>query len=197
MRRNREGNKKKKIIGYIAIFLMFGSVFGFIFLGFRTGGQFLDTVEYNDFEFASRGTHWSTTIDGTDAPFSYLPADVELLLIQDNAINRLKGVIEIDATYDFNDTFAESIALAQFQMGTTLFNFNIFVRNGFTSQYQNFPVITCKDATRFVPVIYFKESNVTNAHMENNCIIAEAANAADVIRLKDRLVYGILGIIKT
>ena len=32
--------------------------------------------------------------------------------------------------------------------------------------------------------------------MEDNCIIAEALRQEDVERVKDRMVYGILGIIK-
>jgi len=79
--------------------------------------------------------------------------------------------------------------------GVTLNNFNIFVRVGFTSEQLNFPVITCDDASDFVPVVYFKGSNTTNVYVENSCIIAEASNPADIIRIKDRLVYGILGII--
>ncbi|MEK6948680.1 MAG: hypothetical protein AABX34_00555, partial [Nanoarchaeota archaeon] len=77
-----------------------------------------------------------------------------------------------------------------------LFNFNIFVRNGFTAEQQNFPIITCNQSTNFVPVIYFKSSNATKVYLDNNCITAEALTQADVIRVKDRLVYGILGIIK-
>ena len=78
----------------------------------------------------------------------------------------------------------------------SLNNFNIFIRSGFTTPQNNFPVLSCDDATEFVPVVYFKSGNFTKISLENNCILAEAAAHADVIRLKDRLVYGILGIIQ-
>ena len=98
---------------------------------------------------------------------------------------------------DINDTFAEGIALAEYQMGITLSNFDVFTRNGFTNQTKyNAPIITCSDATNFVPVIYFAKGNATKIYMEGSCVIAQAGNHADVIRLKDRLVYGILGIIQ-
>jgi hypothetical protein len=82
-------------------------------------------------------------------------------------------------------------------MAITLNNFNIFVRQGFTAENDyNFPVITCEDPTNFVPVIYFRSFNETKVYMEDNCIIAEALRQEDVERIKDRMVYGILGIIK-
>ena len=58
------------------------------------------------------------------------------------------------------------------------------------------PIIACNDATLNVPVVYFKHGNATNIHIENNCIIAEASANADFIMVKDRLLYGMLGVMK-
>ena len=187
--------KKKKLLGLIMVVVMFGSVFTFIFFGFSSGGRSSGIVEYNGFEFINRGTYWSTVVDGRDALFTYLPDDLGFIFVNQDVIGRLRNKVQIDSTSEFNDTFAEPIALAQFQMGSTLFNFDIFVRNGFTSEQENFPVVTCNDASAFVPVIYFRSSNITKIYLDNNCIIVEAVSRADVIRIKDRLVYGILGII--
>jgi len=183
---------------YFMAILMVGSLFGIIFLGFRSGGSAgAATVEYNDLKFINRGTFWSTNLNGIEAFFTYIPTELELILTDDNAINRLKNLVELDITSDFNDTYAEGIALAQFQMGSVLNNFNVFVVRGFTRENTaNFPIITCNTATAHVPVIYFKQGNVTKIYLENNCIIAEAGAHADIIRLKDRLVYGLLGIIR-
>ena len=193
MLRREKSNIGKKIIGYFIGIIMVFSVFGVIFFGFGAGSG--GSVKYNGFKFTDKGNFWSVNVNGREALFTYLPDEAASVNVESSVVERLKNVVQIDTTSEFNDTLAEPIALAQFQMGTTLFNFNIFVRNGFTAEQQNFPVIACEDATKFVPVIYFKEANATNVHMENNCIIAEAANAADMLRLKDRLVYGILGVI--
>ena len=193
MRRISGGDKAKKFMTYLIGFIMVGSVFGVIFFGF--GAANAATAKYNGFKFVNKGNFWSTNVNGREALFTYFPADAEQVQTEDDAISRLKGAIEIDATSDFNDTLAEPIALAQFQMGTTLFNFNIFVRSGFTAQYQNIPAITCNHATASVPVVYFKSSNETKIYTEGNCIVAEALNAADAIRAKDRMVYGLLGVI--
>ncbi len=68
---------------------------------------------------------------------------------------------------------------------------------GFTTKNEfNKPVITCKNATLYVPVIYFKKSNETSITLEGNCIIAEAFRGEDFTKIKDRLVYGALGVMK-
>ena len=197
MRHNREERveKRKKFLVYFIGFIMVFSVFGVIFFGFGDGGT--TSLRYNDFKFANKGSSWSTMINEKEALFTYFPSDVGGINVSNDVINRLKNILEIDVTSGFNDTFAKQISLAEYNMGLTLNNFNIFVRQGFTAESQyNFPVITCENATNFVPVIYFKSSNETKVYLENNCIIAEALRQDDVERIKDRLVYGILGIIE-
>jgi hypothetical protein len=195
MRKHRESGKKiQKVMVYLMAALMFGSLFGVVFFGFHSGGS--DTLRYNDFRFVVKGNLWSTTVDGREALFSYFPTDVELVLADFSAISRLRGVQEIDVTSDFHDLNSESIALAQFQMGVTLNNFNVYVRKGFIEENPaNFEIITCEDATQFVPVVHFRSGNSTRVYVEGDCIIAEAANQADFIKMKDRMVYGIFGII--
>ena len=195
MRRHHDrADKTKKFMVYFIGFIMVSSVFGVIFFGFSSGGA---GAKYNEFKFFNRGNFWSVNIDGREAMFTYFPTELELIPAESNAIDSLKNKIQIDVTSDFNDTFAEGIALAEYQMGITLSNFNVFARNGFTNQTKyNAPIITCSDATNFVPVIYFAKGNATKIYMEGSCVIAQAGNHADVIRLKDRLVYGILGVIQ-
>ena len=195
MRKQRDSSeRKKKFMVYFIGFIMISSVFGVIFFGFHGGGA---SVAYNGFKFFNRGNFWSTDIDGREAMFTYFPSEIEPIHADDNAINALKNKPQVDMTSDFNNTFAEGIALAQYQMGITLNNFNVFARNGFTNQTKySVPIITCNNSTDFVPVIYFTKGNATSIYMQGKCIIAEAAANADVIRLKDRIVYGIFGIIK-
>jgi len=193
MRKGR-GENRKRIFGYILIVIMFGSVFTFIFFGFRGGGS-TGKIEYNGFGFINRGDHWSTTVDGRPAFFTYFPDDLGFIFVNLDVIITLRNVVQIDVTSNFNDTAAQAISLAAFNMDLTLNNFNVFIRQGFTTEQQNFQVIKCEDASRFVPVIYFKSSNVTKVNLEDNCIIVEASTPQDFERVKDRLVYGILGII--
>ena len=83
------------------------------------------------------------------------------------------------------------------QLGLTLAQYGIFVRKGFTSNNSfNLPVVACSDSTPYVPVVYFRHGNSTNIHLDNDCIIAEAAENAGFIMVKDRLLYGMLGVMK-
>lgn len=181
---------------YLMGIIMVGSVFGVVFFGFGSSGG-TGSVKYNDFKFVNKGSFWSTIVDGREAIFTHFPGDVESITIDGNVIDALKNRLEIDVTSDFNDTSAEQISLAGYNLGITLNNFNVFVRQGFTAENDyDFPVVTCGDATNSVPVIYFRSSNETKVYMEDNCVIAEALRQDDVERIKDRLVYGLLEIIK-
>ncbi len=187
--------RKRKIMVYFMAFIMIGSVFGVIFFGFATGGT--TSLKYNDFKFTRSGNLWVTKVNDRDAIFTYYPTDVELIDLKPGMIDMLKNKIEIDVTVDVNDTFVQSIALAHFQMKATLGNFNVFVRDGYTTENEfNLPIIKCEDATQFIPVIYFKEGNSTNVYSNESCITVEASNQEDFIRVKDRLIYGLFGIIR-
>ena len=194
MRRRRDEKRTGKFLVIFIGIIMVLSVFGVVFFGYGGG---VNSVNEKGLKFVDNGNYWTTNVNGREALFTYLPSQVESIPISYDIINRFKNVIEIDVTSDFNDTFAEEIALAQFQIGVTLNNFNVFVRNGFTSENpSNFDIITCEDSTNLVPVIYFKSSNETKVYVENNCIIAEALSENDVLGVKDRLVYWVLGVIE-
>lgn len=194
MKEKRE--KKRWGLIIFLVFIMIGTSFSFIFFGFSPQSE---TVKYNGIKFVKNPLQniWIAKINGREAAFSFLPNEVENIGLPENAASRLQNKFEIDATYDSNNKFNQSIALAQHQMGLTLANYNIYVRKGFTANNTfNLPVIDCNDASAKVPVVYFRQGNATNIRLENNCIIAEASADADFIRIKDRLLYGMLGIIK-
>ena len=187
--------KEKKKLGLILfiVFIMIGTSVSFVFFGFSPATE---RVKYNGFSFVNNGNIWIAEINGREAAFSFLPGEVENILAEDFS-KRLQGKFEIDATYDSNSTYKESIALAHHQMGLTLAAYSIFVRKGFTTNNTfNLPIITCDNATINVPVVYFRHGNATNININNNCIIAEASANADFIKVKDRLLYGILGVMK-
>ena len=188
--------KEKKRWGLIIfiVFIMIGTSVSFVYYGFSGAGE---TVKYKELKFVKFPDRWEAKIDGRNAAFSFLPSDVESISAFNDSFGRLQGKLEIDVTYDLNSTYKESIALAQHQLGLTLAEYNVFVRKGFTTNNTfNIPIITCSDAIPTVPVVYFRYGNTTNIHAENNCVIAEASTNADFIKVKDRLLYGILGVMK-
>ena len=191
----KEKNEKKKwgLILFI-VFIMVGTSVSFVFFGFEPQN---DVVKDNGIKFVRYPDRLEAKINGQYAAFSFLPGEVKSIPAVEDLSNRLQNKFEIDATYDFNSTYKEAIALAQHQMELTLATYNMYLRKGFTANTTfNLPVITCSDATSNVPVVYFRYGNATNIHLENNCIIAEASSNADFIKVKDRLLYGMLGVMK-
>lgn len=189
----REKKEKKKwgLILFI-VFIMIGTSFSFVFFGF-SGIQ--EKVKYKGITFARFADRWEAKINGVNAAFSFLPSEVEDISAFDDFAKELQGRFEIDVTYDLNSTYNQSIALAQYQMGLTLAAYNIYMRSGFTANNTfNVPVISCDDATINVPVIYFKHGNATSIHVDNSCVIAEAPSNSDFIMVKDRILYGMLGV---
>ena len=191
----KEKKEKKRwgLIFFIVV-IMIGASFSFVFFGFSPEGE---SSVYNGIKFTKLPDRWEAKINGRQAAFSFLPAEVEKISLMDNALNKLQNKFEVDVTSDLNSSQKEPIALAQHQMGLILFNYNIYVRKGFTTNSTfSLPVIRCKDGTAIVPVVYFKQGNKTGIYSENNCVVAEASSAAEMIKVKDRLLYGILGVMK-
>ena len=185
--------RKWGLILFIVIITV-GTSFSFVFFGYS---RVEEKVKYNGIAFTKFPDRWEAKINGRQAAFSFLPGEVESISALDDSFKTLQNKFEIDATYDLNSTYKESIALAQHQMGLTLSAYDIYLRKGFTSNNTyNLPIITCNNATQNVPVVYFRQGNATSIHGENNCIIAEASTNADFIKAKDRLLYGILGVMK-
>ena len=194
-----KAEKRKWGLIVFVVLIMIGTTFSFVFFGFEPQN---DVVRYNGMKFIangnpSQGRLWIVKINGKEAAFSFLPGEVENIISVEGLSSKLQGKFEIDVTSDFNSTFAQPIALAQHQMSLTLGAYDIYLRKGFTTNNTfNFPVITCNDSTSAVPVIYYKHGNSTIIHSENNCIIAEASSNSDFIRVKDRIIYSMLGVIK-
>ena len=195
----KEAKEKKKwgLIAFIVL-IMIGTTFSFVFFGFSPGN---DVVRYNGIKFVDNGNPangklWIAKINGNEAAFSFLPGEVETISSSGDFSRMLQNKLEIDVTSDSNSTYKEAIALAEHQMSLTLNAYNVYLRQGFaTNNTFNLPVITCNDAASNIPVVYFKHGNSTGIHIDGNCVIAEASSNADFIRLKDRLLYGIFGVI--
>ena len=193
-RQDNTEKRNKAIVIFIALVII-SSTFAVVFYGFSPGTS---RLEYNGFSLAKKNDFWTASINKKEASFGYFPTDVEDINISSDVTGRIRNTLEVDATSDINSTYKESIAFAQYNLAQTLnYHFNIYLRQGFTSQNEyNAPVILCKNSTKSVPVVYFRNSNQTRVFIENDCIIIEFRNDYDLIRSKDRILYGLFGIIR-
>lgn len=180
---------KKNMVSLFIIIIMVSSVMGFIW-----GRDSTDTQRYNGYKFLLKNNRWILNVDkNKELSFNYLPQEVENINLSQDIVNSLSDKIEIDLTYDIDDDFAQTIAIAQQEMANNLNN--IYIRNGLTNETSyNIPIITCTNATEQIPVIYIQKSNQTSLSFDNNCIIIEAQNEFDISRIIDRIIYTILGI---
>ncbi|MBU0628566.1 MAG: hypothetical protein KKC75_05220 [Nanoarchaeota archaeon] len=187
--------KKSKWGMVLVIFItliMVSSILGFIYSSSDNTTQF----KYNKIKFKRTNYGWSASINHKNFLFDYSPVDVEPIELSPEISSFISNKPEIDSTSIINDTFAEEIALAEYNMNLALNKMSIYLRSGFTANNTfNLPIITCDDATYSIPVIYFMQSNETKITLQNNCIIAEARNNIDILRIKDRLLYSIVGVI--
>lgn len=193
MRVRRENKRKQLLMGAIIVFIMVTSVIGFMF-----GRGSEEAVDYNGFSFVRKGNLWETKIDKQPVVFSYFPSQIELIEVDAPVISRMLSTPMLYLTYDQNQSEVEFIAQAQFELDTVLYGrFNIYSGKGLTKENEyNLPVITCLNATSAVPVVDFRKANETIIHMEGECIIVGGRTGNDFIRAKDRLLYGMFGIIK-
>ena len=189
MKKKKQSKKEVWMMGFIA-FILVTSILGFVW----KGGP--PKVEYNEIPFDPEGNGWSTEIDDQKVLFNYHPEEVDYINLSQTITQRL-STVELDTTYDLDDPYAEHIAKVQYTMEIGLSAFNVFIVKGFTTENEfERQVITCEDATPYVPVIYFKKSNQTKVSLKGDCIVAEANRGEDLVKIKDRLLYAIFGVIE-
>lgn len=186
------GHKKNWWTFGFLVFMVIGMSSGFVFFGFNDGSK----VVYNGHKFIYKGDHWEVKINGIIAATSYAPEQVMGVEVPSELPTLLQNKVQIDTTSDMNDSMKDWISLAQYQMGMTLASGSVYLRAGFLQNDTGFPKISCESASSFVPVLYFKSSNDTSASIEGNCIVVEARSGQEMILLKDRILYAMLGLDK-
>lgn len=185
---------KKVVIVYFIAFIMIFSIGGFI-ITFNTP---VSSERYNEFAFVRQGSLWITTINKVPIPFHYHPEQIVFYDIDQSIIDRLKNTKAVLVTFDPNSTSVQTLELVRFELREDFPRlFNIFVGEGILKEdpLYNLPIITCENATEFIPVITFEENNLTGIEMEDNCIIIKGINE-EFLKMKDRILYGMLGIIE-
>ena len=75
-------------------------------------------------------------------------------------------------------------------------NYNTFIEVAFTAgNPYGKKIITCEDATVFIPVLLFNFTNTTTDITEhNNCVIINVDSEISLNRIRDKIVYELLEI---
>jgi hypothetical protein len=182
---------KKNAIAMIIALLMVSSVIG-IWTSSDTG----PTTKYKGHVLTARDNMWWIKQGKAEIAFNFHPLDVENISM-DPEINEKLDTLMFYVTFDPEKS--EYIDLIRFSMASALQAKGAYIESGITKESEEYdlPVIDCSNATSFVPVVKFEisEENKTILILEDNCIIAQAKDEVDMVKIKDRIIYGLLGII--
>ena len=192
--------KKKKLIenkALIAIFfsfIMVSSILSMIFGGYNTPQ---DTLEYGDYEFTRDESFWVIKVNDELLRFHYFPTEVEHLNVSSEAINRIKSTRMVYIASPVLTEDRDYTSLASFEMVNFFADQKVYAVQSISDNNTGYtlPLITCENATAFVPVITFRNSTESQLIMEEDCIVIEAQNSLDYIRIKDNLMLKYVGIV--
>ncbi|MEM4267792.1 MAG: hypothetical protein QXK37_03080 [Candidatus Woesearchaeota archaeon] len=190
---------KKNMLGLFIVLIMTMSGIGYMV----TQGD-STTEEYNGYKFTSPSYGvWVTKIDGKQARFRYFPGDIDSLPLDSELLDLVKSTKMVYLTYNPDDEAISEIELARLdlenQLPQLLKIYPVTGVTNVTSKYYLYPYIDCQNATASVPVIVMKlnkEINESRIGGNSGCILLEAARKEEILLLKDRFVYGLIGIIK-
>jgi len=182
---------KKTFLGAFIVGIMVLSGLGYMM------GDSESPTSYKGHKFSQQGDLWVTEIDNKLFGFLNHPDDIDHINVSDEAMNRLKTAKFVYIVFDPDSEIVSSIEVARMQMEKELFDLGIFPVSAITmnSSLYDLPLITCANATEMIPVLYFIQDEASGVSFENNCVIASAIDDYDIPILKERLMYGIYGII--
>ena len=184
---------KRNLVSILIIAIMVFSV-----LAVMLSDSSEQTKKYNGYKFAAKNNKWILNIGGKLVDFDYLPSDVEDIAVANEIKNKILNTKMIYITFN-PENVAESMDKFRFDLTNLLSNlYSIHAAGGITktSEQYNLPAVTCRNATLFVPVLELKLSNITEITMKDSCIIAKAESSKEMTRVRDAVIYKIIGVIK-
>ncbi len=197
--RKDETGKKKILFTLLVGFVLVSSIIGFTLSAIPFGLQ--DSggkMEYNGIEFFQTQDGIAARVDGQLVGFTYFPSELEDFEAG-NITKALKSARVVYATSDSESALASAISGAEFDIGRVVeARHKSFLQPAFTSENAyNRSIIKCSDADPFVPVLYFNFTNTTTSVTEErSCITINVASENALDKVRDRVIYELLEIIK-
>ncbi len=192
----KKDDEGKKWFAIVVGVIMLGSVAGFVMLSNPSdqGGTF----RYAGLVFKqSPQGFYAASLDGRLLEFLYTPDSLSDIEIAPSVVNSITGSKVIYIAYDWNSTFTQDMALLQYEAGNILeAKYGVFVQPAFTGKNPfNASVVSCANATAFVPVVLIQAANSTAISADPSkpgCVVLNVSNSVDLARVADRFKYAIL-----
>lgn len=191
--------KKKKLINskaLIAIFFSFIMVSSILSMIFGGNNPPADTLEYEGYEFTREDSFWVIKINEEMLRFHYFPTELSKLNVSEEAIERIKSTKMIYISSPVLTEDRDFTSLASFELTNFFASQKVYSSQAISDNNTGYalPLITCQNSTVFVPVITFRNANQSQLILEDDCIIIEAQNSQDYLRVKDKLMLEYMGI---
>ncbi|RJQ15483.1 hypothetical protein C4573_04975 [Candidatus Woesearchaeota archaeon] len=190
--RKQKKNRTALWMGLFVVFIMVASTFAFIY-SYNAD----TTLTYNGIKFKQdvQTGAYSAKIDKQLYQFFYHPTAVESFALDAAAIPALKNAQAIAVTFDPNANQQQLLYVDGFRFELEKYvNKQVYSAVINESSIYPFAVFTCDNATAQIPVIYLNDSFEPSFIYENNCLIVNA-KGIDLLAMRDRVLYGYLGVI--
>jgi hypothetical protein len=189
----------QRIMAFLLITLMVGSMFGVVISGLASSDKF----KFNGltFKYNQQGYYY-TKINGKEYSFYNKPEDILNLNLNSEIDSVLKNKNEMIIAFNPNMTQLDKMDIiradfAQFFTKEKM-SFNV---NGITTTSNNYPtasIANCYMSNQTRPIIIFEESKNFNISLDKtnkNCIIVNTNTISDRVKARDYIMYKILNII--
>lgn len=208
-----QNNRKMTILAVCLIgsLLIFAAI---VYINQRTG--FLSTSDLAYYQYSNgednfnvrkviRGDYvgWQTEMYIKD--FRYIlelyndPASLENIEVNRTAKNKILDDTKVFITWPPTEDFRQTTVFIYQDLQKVIAEpdiFNIPVAFAQTSEYKNYTVMDCKDATAKASVIKLRLGEPTKIETEGNCIILQGKDETEIMRAADRLIYLLLGVMR-
>ncbi len=176
-------------LGAIMIFSIAGA-----FVADSGGG---DSLKYGETSFRYVNGEYAAKIGKAEHIFSYFPTEVEDIALPPEAKMALLSTPQVILTFKPVPGQSFAIDSARFDISNALYGSGKSVVEGIAGLDSRYaiPYITCENATAFVPAIFIEVSEgEMGISFTDNCIILRGQGEDDILKLKDRLLYSIYGV---
>jgi hypothetical protein len=173
--------------------------------------QQAESTKYNNFEFVKQDGIWFTIVNKGDQPFSlpfyYHPKDLEGIVVDSTVRDRFFAMrdnngsifITLDPDSSDNKIVIAGVEIAKIT-GQRFGLLDVPTHSAFTKLPTNAtantgtPVRTCNDANDRTLIVWIAVTNKDLVTSKGNCILLEAKSYNDTVKVADRLMYHLLGI---
>jgi hypothetical protein len=186
----KKEKRKRFWMGFILVFLMIFSGAG-ILIGSQSSSS---DWEYNGFKFKQLENYYTTEFDGEETIFYFLPQTLLTINTSGNIKEKISEpmfYLSFDPESGVQNLLYIDLIRHDFEQ-----NLNTIVESAITKESDTYalPIMTCDNASAYVPVIYFNVANETSIVEENNCVIL-SGQGVQFLQLRDLLLYIKYGVI--